>query len=276
MNWMQSILYGIVSGISEFLPVSSRAHQRIVLYIFGVQGTDPALSLVVHLSLLLALYFGLRDYLLQIRREQILKRRNKKRSSMETYPALADLRVVKTAVFPMFIGIFLLRYIFYTELIIPYVAMVLAINGFILYLPQRMMQGNKGANQLSKFDSTLMGFAYSLTCLTGLSGIGAAISVAQMRGSNREKALNWALLLSVPALLLLCGIDLFSIFASSENVRLLPNFLCYLLTGAISFAAGYSGIALLKRILLRDKYSIFTFYCWGTALLLFLLYLTVA
>jgi len=276
MNWLQSTLYGVVSGITEFLPVSSRAHQRFMLYIFGVQGNDPVLSLVIHLSVLLALYFGIRDYLQQIRREQSLRRRNKKRATIGAYSALSDLRVVKTAIIPLLIGMLLFRYIFNKELSIPYVTLLLAINGFILYLPHRMMHGNKGASQLSKFDSTLMGIAYSATCITGISGIGTVISVAQIRGANHTKSLNWALLLTIPALLVLCGIDLFSILSVSDTVRLLPNFFCYLLSGIGAFAAGYAGIVLTKLIFARDKHNIFTFYCWGTALLLFLLYLTVA
>ena len=50
MNWLQGIIYGLISGFAEFLPVSSHAHQRITLYLFGVEGRDPVLSFVVRLA----------------------------------------------------------------------------------------------------------------------------------------------------------------------------------------------------------------------------------
>ena len=276
MNWLQGILYGLVSGLTEFLPVSSRAHQRMMQYLFGAEGNDPLLSFVIHLSVLLALYFASRNYLLQVSREQALRRRNKRKAPLSSYHALSDLRVVRAATLPMLISILVIRYIFDQEPAIPYVALVLAINGFLLFLPQRLMQGNKGPNQMSKFDSTLMGVAYGFSSLVGISGLGAVVSVAQSNGADRRKALSWALILSIPALLLLCGIDLFSLFSASGTVRLLPGFLCYVCAGIGAFATAYGGIVLLKRIFLHDKFTFFSFYCWGAALLLFLLYLTVA
>lgn len=276
MNWLQGILYGLVSGLTEFLPVSSRAHQRIMQYLFGREGNDPLLSFVVHLSVLLALYLASRNYLLQVRREQALRHRNKRKAPLSSYHALSDLRVVRTATMPMLISLLVVRYIFNQTPSIPYVALALALNGFLLFLPQRLMQGNKGPNQMSKFDSTLMGVAYGFTSVVGISGLGAVFSVAQASGADRRKALNWALLLSIPALLLMCGIDLFAVASASGTVRLLPGFLAYVCTGICTFATAYGGIVLLKRTFLYERFTFFSFYCWGAALLLFLLYLTVA
>lgn len=276
MSWLQGVLYGLVSGLTEFLPVSSQAHQRIMMYLFGTEGNDPILSFVIHLAVLIALYFGIKNHLLQIRREQALWRRNKRNTPLRAYHALSDLRVVRSAVLPMLVGIIVLRYIFNGGTSIPKVALVLSVNGVILFLPQRMMQGNKGPNELSKFDSTLFGIVYALRSITGFSGIGAVLSAAQARGADRKKSLNWALLLSVPALMILCGIDLFSMMSASETVRLLPDFFSYVCAGLAAFGTGYGGILLLKRILIQDRYAFFSFYCWGTALLIFMLYLTVA
>ena len=68
MNWLQSILYGLISGLSEFMPVSSFAHQSILRELFGVNGKDVVQDLFVHLAALVAVIYGCNNLLEQIKR----------------------------------------------------------------------------------------------------------------------------------------------------------------------------------------------------------------
>ena len=70
MNWLQSLIYGLVSGITEFLPISSSAHQIILQKMFGQSGADPLQNLLVHLALLFALFTGGRSFIDHLRRQQ--------------------------------------------------------------------------------------------------------------------------------------------------------------------------------------------------------------
>ena len=58
MNWLQSLIYGLISGLTEHLPVSSLAHQRILHSLFGVSQSDPICDLLVHLAVLFAVFFS--------------------------------------------------------------------------------------------------------------------------------------------------------------------------------------------------------------------------
>ena len=63
INWLESILFGLVSGFAEFLPVSSNAHKTIFLFLFGVDSEHAFLSLFVHIGVLLGLVLSSRTLL---------------------------------------------------------------------------------------------------------------------------------------------------------------------------------------------------------------------
>ena len=79
MNWLESILYGFISGLSEFMPVSSQAHQAILLFLFG-ETEDPVLMrLFTKLGVMAALLYTSRTLLKRLQKEQQLKKVPKRR-----------------------------------------------------------------------------------------------------------------------------------------------------------------------------------------------------
>ena len=57
LGWLESLLYGFVSGLADILPVSSRAHQILLLKCFGANRTSGLQDLLIHLAILGGLYF---------------------------------------------------------------------------------------------------------------------------------------------------------------------------------------------------------------------------
>ena len=270
MNWLESLIFGLVSGISEFLPVSSNAHQRLLLHLFGMQENDPVRSLVIHIALFLSLYFSLRANTSRPRAEQ-----GSRRHGRSTSPNAYDLRLVKNAAVPLVICICVFTYIFNKIDQLPVVVIFLIINGVLLFLPERMMIGNKDARSMTLFDSLLIGFMGALSAFSGISRLGAIVLAAHARGSNRSKALYWFLMLSAPALIMLIIIDFFTIATGGATFGFWANLLGYILSGIGAFATGYLGIMLVRYFNSQTGYAAFAYYSWGIALLTFLLYLAV-
>ena len=69
MDWIQTILFGLVSGLTEILPVSADAHQAILTKLFG-QTSAPLLQLIVHAAVLIALSQHCGEQIGQLLREQ--------------------------------------------------------------------------------------------------------------------------------------------------------------------------------------------------------------
>ena len=274
MNWLQGLLYGFVSGFTGFLPISSHAHQILLLKLFGIETPDPMVSLLVRCAVLFSLYSGMRAVLEQIRRER--KLRTDRRRMHTTYRSLQDFQLVRNAILPQVLLLLLFTYISRMNTGLPTLSVFLLINGVILYIPERMLRGNKDAGIMSYLDSLLLGVSGALSAFSGISHIGTTVSAAVARGADRSKALNWSLLLSFPLLFVFIGIDFFDVISNSEHVHFWQNFFTYLLSATGAYLGGYLGIIFIKFLTPRTSYSGFAYYSWGMALFTFLLYLIAA
>ncbi len=273
MNWLESLIYGLVSGFSEFLPISSRAHQDLLLLLFGVEGHDPIRDMLVHATMLLSVYSGCRSMLEQIRRESSVRVHNRTRT-MKSNRGF-DLRLVKNATIPLLIGMLILAYIVGKEQSLIWTSLFLLVNGVFLFIPERMIRANRDARTMSFFDSLLLGIFSALSIVPGFSRVGCGVSVTISRGAEPKKALQWVLLLSIPAIILLVVIDLVTIF-SFEGIGLFwGNLFGYILSAIGAYIGGYLSILFMKFFAERSGFYDFSYYCWGAALILFILYLTV-
>lgn len=270
MNWFQCILYGFVLGISEFIPVSSGAQGTVLQLLFGTGKNDAIRELIVHIFSLLGFLIAWRNPLSQLINNRYISSRsgNRNRHIRENH----DSRFVRSAMLPMLLIMILSFYFWGSIAVIPMV-IVLILNGILLYLPERMLQGNKSSRSMSALDAWLVGIAGGLGATLGFSRVGLCISSAQMRGADRKNALNWAYMLSIPAMLLFIATDLVMLVFGSQTHAYSTGFGGYLLMAISSFVGSYLSVYLLRNAVLNRSLSAFAYYSWGTALFLFILYL---
>lgn len=272
MNWLQGFVYGLISGITEILPVSSHAHQRILLQIFG-QVRNPITNLIIHVSALLALYIGCRSHFMRMQREQKALSRGKRRAHNTDNKGAYDLRMLRTAIVPMLLGmvalVFTRKWVGNNLLI----ALFCLISGIVLFVSERFPQGNKDSRHMSVLDAIVFGLASACSVFPGISRIGTSIAYATMRGVNKQNSLTWALLLSVPALIVLSIFDFVDILTIKGFVTNFSIIIGYFTAGFGAFIGTYISVFFIRTLLNRSGMSVFAYYSWGTALLIFALYL---
>lgn len=273
MNWFECLLYGIVSGTAEFLPISSSAHQQLLLKLFGQNGFDPLQNLVVHLALLLSVFVGSRNLIEQLRHHRQARLHNPN-AGRNTSTAL-ETRFLSNSVVPFLALYFVLLYGIKIKINLIWIALFSLINGALLFSNSRMMQGNKDERLLSVFDSVLIGISGALSVFSGISRIAVMLTVFTARGVGRQKAVNWLILLSIPALFLMSATDILNIISNTNDVIYHGNVLGYILSGLGAYAAGYTSIFLIKSLVTRKDLSGFAYYSWGFSLFTFIMYLTV-
>ena len=102
MTWYQSLLFGLISGLTDILPVSAQAHKAILLKLFGESGEMPVMRLMIHLAALAALYLSCRNQIARIMRQRKLakipKRRRKRPLDIRS---MMDFRFLRTALLPV-------------------------------------------------------------------------------------------------------------------------------------------------------------------------------
>ena len=276
MNWMASIIYGLVSGLTEIFPVSSQANQMVMRQLFGVSQKEPVRDLLVHIAILLAIIFACRRLFARVRREQVLAHRMRRNpSQIHALKGVYDMRLVRSAVPIMVIGLFANLFFarFYNNRSL--FSLMLLLNGAITLIPVYMHQGNKDARVMSGLDGMLIGLAAALSAIPGISRNGAIMSVSLLRGAQKENGVTWAMLLSVPAMVVWILIDIISMFTVGVGSITLALLAGYLLSMLFAFAGAFVAVSFIRMLISRGDYSGFAFYDFGLALLAFILYLIV-
>ena len=276
MNLIASIIYGLVSGLTEIFPVSSQANQMVMRQLFGVSQKEPVRDLLVHIAILLAIIFACRRLFARVRREQVLAHRMRRNpSQIHALKGVYDMRLVRSAVPIMVIGLFANLFFarFYNNRSL--FSLMLLLNGAITLIPVYMHQGNKDARVMSGLDGMLIGLAAALSAIPGISRNGAIMSVSLLRGAQKENGVTWAMLLSVPAMAVWILIDIISMFTVGVGSITLALFAGYLLSMLFAFAGAFVAVSFIRMLISRGDYSGFAFYDFGLALLAFILYLIV-
>jgi len=269
---IESMIYGFISGLTEFLPVSSQAHQAMLFRMFGIDRRDPIQDMLVHIAILFALFVGCKGLFLRIRRENKLAA-NARRSRIYELKTMYDLRLVKTAAIPLLLGLFLYIATEKMEMQLLYIALFFVINGIILIIPEYLRQGNKEASAMTGMDAIMIGVFGALSSLPGISRVGAVHSFAVIRGADQQHAVNWAYMLSIPALLLVLLFDIIHLISYGIGTVSFMVTLGYLMSAAAAFVGGYFSIIFARRLIMRSGFTGFAYYSWGTALFSFIIYL---
>ena len=274
MSVIENILYGLVSGLTEFLPVSGRGHQTLMHYLFGVNGRISLQDILVHIGILLSVFVACRDNIARLRWEQsnaTTIRRNKSRR-IDTQ-SLYELRLLKSTIVPMLLGTIIFSLISKAGNNLHSMVWLLILNGVVLLVAEHTRQGNRDAKSMTGFDGILIGIFTALSALPGLSGAGMTLSYTTARGTDIHKATNWVILLVIPAMIFsLCG-DLFYIFANGLGGISFVSILGSVLAGAAAFCGGFVGISVLRLFVANFSVFQFSYYSFGLALLSFMLYL---
>ena len=276
MNLLETIIYGLVGGLSDCLPVSAQAHGSLLIFLLGLDSEPILLRFLVHIGVIAGLYYSCHTHILRILRayklSRVPKRRRRRPLDMNS---VMDMRLLRTMLVPMILG-----FIFYgkiTSLVssISILAAMLFLNGIILYIPQFLPGSNKSSLHITPADGILMGLGAALSLVPGLSCVGILLSVGAVRGADRGYALNMSLLVNM---LYNVGMAVYDIVAIVGQGIAGISFTVVLmdLAGALAaFGGTLLAAAVMKKLAASRGFSLFAYYCWGAALLLFILFLTV-
>ena len=272
LSGMESLIYGLLSGLTEIFPVSARAHSAIMLKVLGAERVDTLPVLLVHLAALIATYLAVQAQLVKMARARKLARIPKKRRKRPLdLLNLINSRFLITMVIPL-----LLLVIFYGKISglsfsLLTVSALLFVNGIILYIPQFLPGSNKDARSLSRVDGFVMGLGEGLSAIPGLSGIGASVSVGSVLGVERDYALNMSLMANLVYLGGMVVYDIIAIVQQGVGQLTFQWLLVYILTALLAFIGAMLAIRIMRKLAAEKGYAIFSYYCWGIALFTFIL-----
>lgn len=272
LTWYESILYGLISGLTDILPVSAQAHEMLLLKFFGTGNAPGLLRLLIHLGILGALYYYCMPHITKMLRAKSLSRIPKRRRKrpLDT-KSLMDLSLWKTMGIPVILGILLYNKTAFMRERLSLMAILLFVNGMVLYIPQFLPGSNKDSRSLSRVEGLLMGLGGAASILPGISAMGTGLSVGSVCGVDRKYCLNMVMLMNMVVMAALAVTDVLSIASNGIGSFSFGILISYILAAVFGFLGAALGIRFMRRLAADKGYAIFAYYCWGIALFTFIL-----
>jgi len=235
---LQAAVLGLVQGITEFLPISSTAHLRLVPAILSWPDGGAAFAAVIQLGTLLAVVgFFLRD----LARMLAAAARKETRAS---HDARMLLYIVAGTV-PIGVAGLLARHAIEGPLrSIAVIASSLIVVGIVMAVVEKKARFDRGIESITLRDALIIGAAQALALVPGTSRSGITLVAAMILGFRRDASARFSFLLSIPAV-------------AAAGVFELPKLLherevgsAALVTGlAVAAVSGYVSVAWLLRFL---------------------------
>lgn len=247
---LEAVVWGVVQGITEFLPVSSSGHLRIIPDLFGLEPPDLSTSAVLHLGTLAAVVaYYRRDVAWMVGglgSDPIARR-------------MATMVVVATVPAGI-VGLLFASAIEGFQESALAVGVALIATGLVLFLTRIANRGSGRAEDLTTGNAVVIGLCQALALLPGISRSGMVITAGMMRGLSPEESGRFGFIIAIPAILG-AGLREFIGLGSVSNVSI------ELLMGTlVAGVCGYWAIKFLIDRLARRSLVPFAVYCVGIGL----------
>ncbi len=265
MEYLKFILYGLIQGLTEFIPVSSTAHLKVISLFIGIDDPGSSLSAIIQFGSVLALIYYFRNDIFKLRFGQ---------SSKKYFYYLLHKRLLRS-IFIGTIPIVLLGGSI--KLFIPFffdkilrsnlsIALVSLLMAMFMYIAEGSKKGSINLKNHNFVDSFLIGISQSLAIFPGFSRSGVTISTALISGWERNDAAKFSFLLAIPSISLAAIFEFISTFNEFSSISFLP-----LISGLIStFLFSLIAIDFLLKYFSTNGLKIFIIYrvIFGVVILL--------
>ena len=255
MTWFEASILGLVQGLTEFLPISSTAHLRIVPELLGWEDPGAAFSAVIQLGTLLAVLLYFRKDVLELITAALRSLWN--RNLMET-PSSRLAWAIAVGNLPIIVlGLGFKDFIETDARSLWIIGGALILLGLGLYAAERFASGSRDASQLGFRQIQWIGLCQALALIPGCSRSGSTIMGGLLVGMDRAEAARFSFLLGLPAIL---GSGLFQLKALAE-IGLGESGLLNIGLGVFfAFLSGYLSIEFLLRFLRHYGTLLFVIY----------------
>ena len=267
-SFFEPIFLGLIQGLTEFLPISSSAHLRIVGEFFNTP-LDPGATFtaITQIGTEFAVLLYFRAEILAIVQSLFKFFRTRDLEPQGRLGLLILLGTLPIVIFG-YIGQDSIRSTFRSLWLI---AIVLIVFGLILGLADRVGPNRKELSSLSTRDAIFYGLAQSLALVPGVSRSGATIAMGRILGYDRVSALRYSFLLALPAVFASGFFELFKALsdtASESSYSLTQTFVATV----VAFVVGYAMIAWLLKFVATKSFMPFVIYrvLLGTTVLVLL------
>ncbi len=265
MSLWQSIILGLVQGLTEFLPVSSSGHLVFAERLLNIRRWDVVFEVMVHVGTLIAVLIFFRKRIIEII-VSIFAFGKSNKTELEKEGLRMAWYIMLGTIPAVIFGFLFKDFLENSFSSIRWTSIEFLVTGAILIVTVWAIDRGRNINSLN---SIIIGIAQAFAIIPAISRSGSTIAAGMFMGVSKEKAAEYSFLLSIPAI-------------GGAAILELPNFLklapsssvimTYLIGTLFSAIVGYLSIAFLISVIRKGRFFYFGLYCiaLGTAGLIFL------
>lgn len=265
MTFLEALIFGLVQGLTEFLPVSSSGHLVLVKSLMEITEPGMVFEIFVHFGTVLSILVVFRKEVVGLIRGFFILLFTKKESvsAVDVENGHMAWYIILGTIPAAIVGFTLkdqIEALFFTgdgSTSILFVSIMLIVTGIILFLTRYTVETGK---KNGWYTSLIIGIGQAIAILPGISRSGTTIGIAMFFGIEKKKAAQFSFLLAIPVII---GATLKQTLELLPfGIRLQEIWLPLFTATTMAFVSGYFAILFLLDIIKRGKFSYFAYYCW--------------
>lgn len=248
MTIIEAIIYGLIQGLSEFLPISSSGHLVLFSKFLSYDGNFILFSVLLHLATLLAVVIYFRKEVVELIKKPFSK--DAVLLYIATIPTVLIVLLFKGFVEDSFSGS-LLPFCFIFTAVLLLISQILS------------KQNNK---PITKKNAFIMGIAQGIATLPGISRSGSTICTGLILGQDKEKTAKFSFLMSIPIILASMAYELLKVFKfGAGEIAAVPTVIAFV----VAFVSGFLSIKLMLSAVKKLKLYWFSIYLFIVGIISF-------
>ncbi|WP_028307088.1 undecaprenyl-diphosphate phosphatase [Desulfitibacter alkalitolerans] len=266
MTYIEAIIFGVVQGITEFLPISSTAHIVITELILGYHFPGLAFEIFLHQASALAVILYFRRDLAQVISGFLSYLREKNHINRVHF--FFGLYIIVATVITGGLGVLLKGLVADTMKTPAFISGALIVTGSLLIFIERFHKyGSRTEKNMTFFDAVIVGLGQTIAVLPGISRSGATLVSALWVGLSRETAVKYSFLLVIPIIL---GSSVLALGDISTGIWTEIGVGPMVVSFVTTYIFSVIGIVWLIDFLRKSKLVYFAAYCFMVAILVYL------
>lgn len=253
MNLLHAIILGAIQGATEFLPISSSAHIRVVPALVGWPDPGAAFTANIQLGTIVAVFVYFWSDLSNMGRATLAGLKDKAQRDNPDFRLALATAVGSVPI--IVLGLLLKSKIEHDFRALDIVAGGLIGMGILLLVAERLGKKNRSVDDVTWKDGVLVGLWQACALVPGASRSGSTITGGMFAGFSREDAARFSFILSVPSITLA---GLYTLVADRKELAGLATPL--VVANVVSFVVGYACIKWLMNILKKQSVMMFVVY----------------
>lgn len=264
MGYIEAIVLGLVQGLSEFLPISSSGHLALLENLFEIKEESLLFfAVLLHIGTLVSIFIVYHEDIYALIKELGLLFKDifsGKGLRIEERPIRKlGIMIIVSSIPTAIMGLLFSNFIdkVFGSLIV--ISICWIITGFILFFSEKLKSNSKEIEGMKYRNAIFIGICQGLAIMPGISRSGSTIVGSLVTGLKREFAVEFAFLISIPAILGSAILE----FPKAIKAGIDPSTIGPMIVGFLVAAiSGYFAITTMIRIVSKHKMIYFSYYVW--------------